>query len=170
MGDRWAMVPYMQKNVRFTATIFFGRILFDLNFSKCLHCSSKSEIHEIGGMFPLFHVSISNTIIITQLGQDHNKWYSCIFYENIEGKPRSLSEGTVYPWSVECYPFNRVIEDHEGGGGCCVTTKCSGKHFCKSDRHETAFITVWHSRHTYTSTFNQRMLLFNAFQRCVNVE
>ena len=37
------------KNLRFTATIFVAR--FDLNLSKCLHCSSNSEIHKKDDIF-----------------------------------------------------------------------------------------------------------------------
>ena len=47
MGDRKATVPYMQKTFYLRRRFFFAR--FYSNFSKCLHCSSISDIHKIGG-------------------------------------------------------------------------------------------------------------------------
>ena len=49
MGDRRATVPYMQKTFDLRRRFFAAR--FDLNFSKCLDCISKSEIHDIGDIF-----------------------------------------------------------------------------------------------------------------------
>ena len=52
MGDRGATVPYVQKTLDLPRQFFFVA-RFDLQFSKCLHVSSESEIRDL---------SISNTI------------------------------------------------------------------------------------------------------------
>ena len=50
IGNRRATVPYMQKKP-FDLRRWFFVARFDLNFFKCLHCSSKSEKHKIGDLF-----------------------------------------------------------------------------------------------------------------------
>ena len=49
MEDRRAAVPCMQTTFDLRRRFLVTR--FDSHFCKCLHCSSKSEIHKIGDIF-----------------------------------------------------------------------------------------------------------------------